>query len=102
MSVHVVAGKPSVSSWPATPPEAITWSPVSPNPTRLNFIGTSLTEAAFALQMAFPDRGFPMRLNKDDIPTLRGMVAGAGDGHMPYTELLNALAHFGGLEVTLV
>ncbi len=98
MSVHVVAGQRSVS----TAPEGIAWAPISPSPERLNFIGTSIDAVQLALLAAFPDRHFPVRLTRDDIPTLRGMVAGAGDGHMPYTELLNALAHFGGLEVTLV
>lgn len=95
MTVSVVAGRPSVS-----PGETgITWAPVQA-PVKLNFIGTSFHEVSNAISRAL-DQNFPVRLNQSHIPILRGMAAAAGDGHMPYTELLNALTQFGNLEVSL-
>ncbi len=88
-----IAGKPSVS----TGEHSIEWKPIA-SPVRLRFSGTSADEVAVALVEAFGK--FPIRLHKgEQLLILKGMVAAAGQGKQPYTELMHALAQVGELEV---
>ena len=93
-TVFVVAGGTTV----ATPKDSILWAPIS-TPVRVSFIGTDYQAVSRALQEAFGH--FPIRLSKEHIPTLHGMVLGAGDAGTPFKELREALKQFGNLEITL-
>jgi len=92
--IHLVAGRPSVS----TAEKGIQWSPIA-SPVRMRFSGTSREAVALALVEAFGP--FPIRLHKgEQLMILKGMIAAAGEGKQPYQELMQALAQVGQLELT--
>lgn len=77
---------------------AITWKAIA-SPTRLQFTGTSIEAVSIALRKAFGE--FPIRLTRDKLPVLEGMIA-AASGSQPYKELYQALHNIGELEINRV
>ena len=91
-TIPFVAGKQTV----AIREEEIVWRPLQ-DPQRLRFNGTSIEATRKALTEAFGP--LPIRLTKEHINMLRGMIAAAGEGATPYTELHEALSRYSDIEV---
>lgn len=90
---YTIAGRPLTVMDPA-----ITWKAIA-SPTRLQYEGTSIEAVSISLRKAFGE--FPIRLRREHLPVLEGMIA-AASGSQPYKELYQALHNIGELEINRV
>jgi len=91
--------KEHLADIPFDPQPQIAWVAVT-SPAELRYNGTTVQAVHKALRRAFGE--LPIRLGREHLPVIHGMMAVAGEGATPYEILFQALDKFGELELRLL
>lgn len=91
-------GPVKVKEVPVDPQPTVSWVALT-QPSALRYNGTTVQAVHAALRKAFGPFPIKLRTEDQDLHILRGLVAGAGEGHTPFDILYDALEKFGEIEI---